>query len=230
MPTTTKLGLELLQNNAANQTLANETFARLNQLLQAGVVDKDLTAPPASPADEALYIVGGSATGAWAGKDKQLAFWLTSKNAWTFVMPRAGFAVRVLDELDSAGLPVMYGYTGSAWVRQTAGATTGSAPVTPFTGNRTLALSDAGAYLRSSDGNTQSVTVPAQSLVAWPDSAEVHIEQGGAGSVSITVGAGVTINKRSDRAATIGGQYGVVTLKRTAENVWTLFGDLEVSA
>ena len=49
MTATTKLALELLANAAANQTLANDTFAQLNQLVMPAVVDKDLAAPPGSP-------------------------------------------------------------------------------------------------------------------------------------------------------------------------------------
>lgn len=117
MPQTTKLGLELLQNGAANQILGNATFAQLNQLVQAGVVDKDLATPPGSPANEALYIVAGSPTGAWAGKAGQLAYWLTSTNAWQFIVPREGMLVHVNDE------DVYYKYTGSAWSVMTTGMT-----------------------------------------------------------------------------------------------------------
>jgi hypothetical protein len=109
MTATNKLGLEMLQNAAANQTLANTTFARLNQLVQAGVVDKDLAAPPASPADESLYIVGASATGAWAGRDGQLAYWLITAGAWQFITPKEGFFLHVNDE------DVFYKFTGAAW-------------------------------------------------------------------------------------------------------------------
>lgn len=119
MTATTKCALELLASAAANQTLANTTFAQINQLLMPAVVDKDLTAPPGSPANEALYIVGAAATGVWSGKAGQLAYWLTSTAAWQFIVPRAGFAVRVLDELDAGALPRLYSYTGSAWVRDT---------------------------------------------------------------------------------------------------------------
>ena len=115
MTATAKLGLELLQNAAANQILANTTFAQLNQLVQASVLDKDLSTPPASPADEALYIIGASPTGAWAGKANQLAYWLTSVGAWAFIPPKAGWQVAVLDEVDSNNQPARYSYSGSAW-------------------------------------------------------------------------------------------------------------------
>lgn len=115
MTATTKLALELLANAAANQTLANTTFAQLNQLVQAAAVDKDLAAPPVSPANEALYIVAGSPTGAWSGKAGQLAYWLTSTGAWQFIVPREGFIVHVNDE------DLFYKYDGSTWVIDSGG-------------------------------------------------------------------------------------------------------------
>lgn len=109
MTQSAKLGLEYLQNNAANQLLANTTFATLDQLVQGAVVDKDLSAPPGSPVDGALYIVASGASGAWSGKSGQLAYWLTSLGYWSFVVPREGFLVHVNDE------DLYYKYTGSAW-------------------------------------------------------------------------------------------------------------------
>ncbi|MEH6483017.1 MULTISPECIES: DUF2793 domain-containing protein [Pseudomonas] len=106
---TTKLGLTDLVNGQANYLNANQTFALLNQLVQGAVVDKDLAAPPGSPADESLYIIAASATGAWAGQSGKLAFWLTSVGAWTFVTPREGMWFHVNDE------DAFYKYTGSAW-------------------------------------------------------------------------------------------------------------------
>lgn len=110
MTITSKLALELLQNNAANQTLANTTFAQLNQIVQAGVVDKDLSTPPGSPADESLYIVASSPTGSWSGQSGKLAYWLTSTGAWQFITPREGMLVHVNDE------DLFYKYNGSSWV------------------------------------------------------------------------------------------------------------------
>lgn len=109
MPNTAKLGIPLFQNNAANQVLGNDGFALLNQLVQAGAVDKDLATPPGSPSNEALYIVAASPTGAWSGKAGQLAYWLSTTNAWQFVVPREGMLVHVNDE------DVFYKYDGSAW-------------------------------------------------------------------------------------------------------------------
>jgi hypothetical protein len=115
MTATTKLALELLASAAANQILANTTFAQLNQLVMPAVADKDLSTPPSSPANEALYIVASGNWGTGSSKAGQLAYWLNSTGAWQFVAPRAGFAVRVLDELDANSVPKVYVYTGSAW-------------------------------------------------------------------------------------------------------------------
>nr|WP_298117457.1 DUF2793 domain-containing protein [uncultured Pseudomonas sp.] len=109
MTTTSKLGLELLANSASNQALANATFAQLNQLVQAGVVDKDLSTPPGSPANEALYIVASGTWGSGSTKTGQLAYWLNSTGVWQFIAPREGMLVHVNDEDE------YYKYTGSAW-------------------------------------------------------------------------------------------------------------------
>lgn len=107
--TTEKLELTELANGQQNGLNANETFAQLNQLVQALVLDKDLSAPPVSPANEALYIVGATATGAWAGEENSLAYWLTDKGVWTFIPPKNGFLVKVADESS------YYEFNGTAW-------------------------------------------------------------------------------------------------------------------
>lgn len=98
--------------------------------------------------------------------------------------------------------------------------------VATFTGNKTLALSDINTYNQSQDGTAQTVTIPAQGTVAWTADAEIHVEQGGTGAVSITGATGVTVNGVSAGTVTLSGQRSVVTLKRTASNVWTVMGGL----
>lgn len=109
---TPKLGLPELASAAANQTLANQTFDKLDQLVQMRVLDKELSAPPGSPADGAAYIVATSATGAWAGKEDQIAYWRSSANAWSFLTPNNGWLVWVDDEARR------YSREGGAWVQQ----------------------------------------------------------------------------------------------------------------
>lgn len=60
------------------------------------VIDRDLATPPGSPAAGATYIVAASPTGAWAGKEGQVAVWAGS--AWVFGTPRVGWIAYIEDE------------------------------------------------------------------------------------------------------------------------------------
>lgn len=193
MTATNKLELELLQNAAANQTLANITFALLNQLVQAGVVDKDLAAPPASPADEALYIVGASATGAWAGRDGQLAYWLVTAGAWQFITPKEGFFLHVNDE------DVFYKFTGTAW-EVFSGGGGGGGMTNPMTSIRDLIVGGAGGAATRLPGPTSEGMVLTRigNALAWaiatgfanPMTAAGDIIFGGANGAATRLGAG----------------------------------------
>ena len=182
MTATAKLNLELLANAAANQTLANTTFAQLNQLVQAAVVDKDLAAPPASPANEALYIVAGSPTGAWSGKAGQLAYWLTTPGAWQFIVPREGFLVHVNDE------DGFYKFDGSAWVVFSSGGGGG-------TSNATQAVSSSGGVLNLSTTTAETLLLTTSenvTSISWPSGVagqsvqrRLVVTQGGAGNYTL---------------------------------------------
>jgi hypothetical protein len=91
----------------------NKNLRLLDALVHARVVDKDLSAPPGSPAPASMYIVGASPTGAWAGQAGKLALWQVGDDiasAWTFIAPSNDWKVYVVDESTS------YRYTGTAWV------------------------------------------------------------------------------------------------------------------
>lgn len=60
------------------------------------VKDRDLATPPASPAAGDSYIVAAAATGAWAGKETQVAVW--DGSAWVFGVPRLGWKAYIEDE------------------------------------------------------------------------------------------------------------------------------------
>lgn len=78
------------------------------------VEDKDLTTPPASPANFARYIVGAGATGDWSGKDGMIALGVTRESTgqyeWIFRTPTEGLLTWIKDENK------FYHYTaGGAW-------------------------------------------------------------------------------------------------------------------
>lgn len=74
--------------------------ANLLKLAQAGfhlsVIDRDLTAPPGSPANGDTYIPAATATGAWTGWEGRIAIYRI--NAWVSYVPRKGWMAFIEDE------------------------------------------------------------------------------------------------------------------------------------
>lgn len=74
----------------------NEAIRALDSVVQLSVLDRDLTSPPASPAEGDRYIVGASASGGWSGQSGRVAAW--QDGAWSFRQPRLGWMAWVVDE------------------------------------------------------------------------------------------------------------------------------------
>lgn len=74
--------------------------ANLLKLARVGVhlsvKDRNLATPPASPAAGHTYIVAATATGAWSGKEGQVAVW--DGTVWAFYAPRIGWVAYIEDE------------------------------------------------------------------------------------------------------------------------------------
>ncbi|RJF94569.1 DUF2793 domain-containing protein [Oleomonas cavernae] len=98
----------IVQSQASKEVTHNSALNTIDLLVQAAVADRDLAAPPGSPAPGDAYIVGPAATGAWAGQDGKLAAWYGT--AWVFAGPRAGFIAYVADE------NVLVIHDGVGWV------------------------------------------------------------------------------------------------------------------
>lgn len=95
---TPNLSLPTVTEGATNnESQVNDFLIVLDGLGAARVEDRDLTAPPGSPSDGQMYIVGASATGDWAGQDGNLAIYDTT-NGWAFVAPTGGMQVFIHDE------------------------------------------------------------------------------------------------------------------------------------
>lgn len=74
---------------------------------QDSVLD-ELANPPGEPAEGDRYIIITEATGAWAGKETQIAEW--DGSAWVYAVPNEGFCCRVED------IDLQKVYNGAAWV------------------------------------------------------------------------------------------------------------------
>lgn len=81
---------------------------------EASVLDIS-NAPPTTPSDGDIYIVGTAPTGAFAGKANQIAYYENS--AWTFTAPRTNEAH--LNEKDD----YIWHWNGTKWVKITGGGT-----------------------------------------------------------------------------------------------------------
>jgi hypothetical protein len=73
---------------------------------QRPIIDKDLTAPPASTKGD-RYIVGASPSGIWVGHEKNIAWY--DGVIWNFDVPIEGWICHVNDE------DTFYKYDGSVW-------------------------------------------------------------------------------------------------------------------
>lgn len=72
------------------------------------VLDR-LTTPPGSPSTGDRYLIIATATGAWSGKENQIAEW--DGSAWAYTIPTLGGTTTVEDE------NVPYFYNGTSWVK-----------------------------------------------------------------------------------------------------------------
>jgi len=98
------------------------------------------------------------------------------------------------------------------------------------TGNYTLQLTDKNKFIKMNVTSTaNTVTVPLDSTVTFPEGAQIHIIQYGTGKTQI-VGASGSVILYSTPGAYLRAQYSSATLlKCAAANTWMLMGDLSAS-
>ena len=88
----------------------------------------------------------------------------------------------------------------------------------------TLVLTDDSKLVTLSNAAAITLTVPANSTVAYPTGTHIDIAQIGAGQVTVTQAGGVTVNATPTKK--IRAQYGAATLIKYAADTWLLVGDL----
>ena len=89
----------------------------------------------------------------------------------------------------------------------------------------TAVLTDDGKLVTVSNASANTFTIPPNSSVAYGIGTQINIAQLGAGQVTITAGAGVTLNSSGAKLKTKD-QYSVATCVKTDTNTWFVVGNL----
>ena len=97
----------IIASQAQKEVTHNDALNLLDLLVQPVIKARGNT-PPASPDESDAYIVTAPATGAWIGKENQIAWFIGG--AWQFVTPVEGMWFW------SAADAKDYVYHGSAWM------------------------------------------------------------------------------------------------------------------
>lgn len=112
--TSKHLGLPFIEAAQAQKHVThNEALVILDALAMLSVIDRDLSSPPASPAEGDRYLVKPAGGGAFAGKDHQVAHFLDG--GWSFYPPAVGWLVWVADEA------ALLAWNGAAWAAVSGG-------------------------------------------------------------------------------------------------------------
>lgn len=165
----------ILPSQAQKHVTHNEAIRMLDALVQLAVLDRDLAAPPAEPADGDRHIVAAGASGAWAGRGGQVAAF--QDGGWAFLAPRTGWLAWVAAE----GLLVVF--DGTQWAPVSAAATeaqTFGVNATPDATNR-LAVSARGTLL-THEGDDHRLTL---NKAAPGDTASLLFQTGYGGRAEI---------------------------------------------
>jgi Protein of unknown function (DUF2793) len=109
MADSTHLALPYLEAAQAQKHVThNEALRVLDAVVMLSVLDRDLAAPPVSPADGDRYLVASGATGAWSGLDGKIA--ARQDGAWRFCAPREGWRLWIADD------DILLVFNGASWI------------------------------------------------------------------------------------------------------------------
>lgn len=95
--------------------------------------------------------------------------------------------------------------------------------ITEVSSSSDLSTLHVGRYVRFLQNTNIDLNLPAQSSVEWPNDAEIIIEQGGEGQITLVPASGVTVH--STRTLQTWKRYSQVTLKRIGPNEWIFGGE-----
>ena len=119
---------------------------------------------------------------------------------------------------------------GGAGVFGAAAASGGGSTLVPVNNQTsttyTFALSDGGASVRGDNAAAQTYTVPVDASVEFPVGTTIAIRQVGAGAITLSPAAGVTLNAPAGFQARTARQGATIMIHEVDNNVWDVTGDL----
>jgi hypothetical protein len=186
---------------------------RVQLLTSAGALVQDI-----DPASESVVeatqtqVNAGTATGIYVSPAK-LAAWSGVAGALGFTpLNKAGDTATNLVLANTALSSASAGYLGF--------------PLNEQDSAYTFALADAGKMVRGNNGSAMAWTIPPNSTVAFPAGTAIGVRNVGAGTITLTRGAGVTQllagGSTSKDVALV--QYGLATLIQESANNWVVAG------
>ena len=89
----------------------------------------------------------------------------------------------------------------------------------------TLVLADSAKLVSLSNAASITLTVPANSSVAYPTGTQIILYQAGAGQVTIAGAGGVTVRSNGTKLK-LAGQYAVASLIKIGTDEWVAAGNL----
>jgi hypothetical protein len=193
----------------------NPALALLDAVVQLAVLSAALTAPPGTPAEGDRYIVAAGATGAWAGRDNQVAVYRAG--AWAFYLPAVGWLARVLSP---AGL---VSWTGAAWVSAAPvdAAALAAAQAAETTANNALAaaqqaLADVQAAIDAAGAGTFLGLTDAPDAYAGAEGHAVAVKADATGVAFVPFPAGTVGGLTDGPGAPAGDAYRLVRVRADA--------------
>ena len=112
MSNTARLNMpNLVSGQAQKEITHNMALQRLDAFVQTAVESMTLVIPPVG-VEGNLYVVGATATGAWAGKEGQLAYYIGG--TWAFYVPFEG--MRIWNKATAEAMV----YKTATWVNEVA--------------------------------------------------------------------------------------------------------------
>jgi len=91
---------------------------------------------------------------------------------------------------------------------------------------KTIALADTNKYIRMTNASAKTLTVPPNATLAFPQGTTIAFINANTGNLTITPGAGVTINKPSTQTFVLAA-FSSAILTKVGTDIWDLAGNME---